>query len=53
MKNEIYDIMLSRYDLTTDQNKKMQYLKLISKLFLPVYITEDFLILWRFMGILV
>lgn len=22
MKNEIYDIMLSRYDLTTDQNKK-------------------------------
>ena len=31
MKNEIFDNMLSRYDLTTEQHKRTPYLKLTNR----------------------
>lgn len=47
--NDIYQNMLSAYDLSTDQSKRNATSRLISKLFLQVYTKVAFLIRLHFM----
>ena len=47
--NDIYQNMLSAYDLSTDQAKGMLHSRLISKLFLLVYTKAASLIKLHFM----
>ena len=41
MKNEIYDSMLSRYDLTTEQNKRNAIFEVNQQVILAVCIVGD------------
>ena len=51
MKNEIYDSMLSRYDLTTEQNKRNAIFEVNQQVILQVCIMVDSLNLLHSMAV--